>query len=388
MNRKGIRPIHCLILLPLLLVGCWDRQELNHLAIISALGIDQTRDGKITVFTQENNPRTLKGGGTGATSEGGGGGKTLLQSETGETVADALFKLQKKVGRRLFWGHTMLVVFGERITRQGIQPQIDFLMRHPQIRLRANVFISDDPGAVLGIQAPVESTAARTIRNMVDLRRRKAMDINQLAQMMAGDAQTAIIPYIQPVDKTIPYIHGSAILKKGKWVGKLNQEITEGVLWHRNEMKNGVISLKIPEGRRDMGIRVVNSQVDMIPKIEQGEWRMTVRIHAEDDIEVNETDLSMRNPRFVRMVEEAAEKEIYTLAQKMLQKVQHDLKADILGFAETFHRRYPREWEQVKDRWDQVFPRVKVKVQVKVDVERVGMTNRPAGLPMEKVKKK
>ena len=54
-------------------------------------------------------------------------------------------------------------------------------------------------------------------------------------------------------------------------------------------------------------------------------------IHAEDDIEVNETDLSMRNPRFVRMVEEAAEKEIYTLAQKMLQKVQHDLKADILG---------------------------------------------------------
>ncbi|EGK06734.1 spore germination protein KC, partial [Desmospora sp. 8437] len=60
MNRKGIRPIHCLILLPLLLVGCWDRQELNHLAIISALGIEQAQDGKITVFTQEINPRTLK----------------------------------------------------------------------------------------------------------------------------------------------------------------------------------------------------------------------------------------------------------------------------------------------------------------------------------------
>ncbi len=387
-NRKGICLIHCLILLSLL-TGCWDRQELNQLAIISALGIDQTQDGKIIVYTQEINPQTVGGGGTESTGGGSGGQKTLLRMETGGTVADALFKLQSKVGRKLFWGQTMLVVFGEGIVRKGIQPQVDFLMRHPQMRLRANVFVSKDPGAVLEIQSPVETSSAQTLRNMVELRRRKAMDIRELAMTMVDDAQAAIIPHIQPTSKKIPFIYESVVIKEGKWAGKLNRLTTEGVLWHRNEMKNGSVSLNLPGSQGGAaGVRIDNSHVEMIPKIEQGEWSMTVRIHVEDDIEVNETVLSMKNPRFTQIIEEAAEKKIYAQAQKMLQRVQHDLRADILGFAEAFHRKYPREWEQVKDRWDQVFPRVKVNLQVKVDVERVGLTTWPAGLPLDKVKKK
>jgi spore germination protein KC len=36
------------------------------------------------------------------------------------------------------------------------------------------------------------------------------------------------------------------------------------------------------------------------------------------------------------------------------------MKVDIFGFAEAFERKYPKEWNKEKDRWNDIFPKVGV----------------------------
>ena len=64
-------------------------------------------------------------------------------------MADAKADLQAKVGREVFWGHTEVILIGEKLARKGIQEYIDFLIRHPEVRLRANVFVSKKPREIL-----------------------------------------------------------------------------------------------------------------------------------------------------------------------------------------------------------------------------------------------
>ncbi|PAK38788.1 spore gernimation protein KC, partial [Priestia megaterium] len=58
-----------MILVTVLLSSCWSRKELTDLAIVSAMGVDKTEDGRYTVTLQIINPGNVAGG-----MQGGGGG--------------------------------------------------------------------------------------------------------------------------------------------------------------------------------------------------------------------------------------------------------------------------------------------------------------------------
>jgi spore germination protein KC len=88
-----------------------------------------------------------------------------------------------------------------------------------------------------------------------------------------------------------------------------------------------------------------------------------------------------------KMLETELEKAIKYKINKAINQAQKKMHADIFGFADAFHRSYPKQWSKVKDRWDQVYPRIEVVIEVKAHIRRPGMSNVPAGLPKDEVKK-
>lgn len=91
-----------LIFIIMLLSGCWDRQELNDLALIMAAGFDIKSDHKIELSVLVFIP---KGGGSqqgmDVSGEIGGGEQTLVRSAEGVTIADAMSKLQEILPRKI-----------------------------------------------------------------------------------------------------------------------------------------------------------------------------------------------------------------------------------------------------------------------------------------------
>ncbi|HWO96477.1 MAG TPA: Ger(x)C family spore germination protein, partial [Bacillus sp. (in: firmicutes)] len=127
-----------------LVSGCWDRVELNDLAIVTAAAIDKKGENEIELSIQVFIPKTLSsGGGQGGGGGSGGGTMTLVTSKKGANLADALSKLQSEIPRKVFWGQCKVFIFGEKLAKEGIQEQMDFLLRHPQPRERAYMFVSE-----------------------------------------------------------------------------------------------------------------------------------------------------------------------------------------------------------------------------------------------------
>lgn len=367
----------------LLLSGCWDRVEVNDLAIITAAAIDKKEDDRIELSLQVFIPRAMSSGG----GQGGGGGSgepvTFVSSYEGKNLAEALSKLQTELPRKVFWGHCHIFIFGEEVAREGIQDHLDFLLRHPQPRERAFVFVSDGKARPLTeLQTRLENFSAETIRRQANLGVGLKTTMQKLDEMLASEAQAAALPFIKlstekgtQSDYQYPHIVGTAVFKKDKMVGTLSLAKTRGVIWLKNEIEEYTVTLKPKNIDGDISLNPVSTHVAMIPHIYNDEWEMDVNIRTEGAVVQNGTTMDLTNPSSIRLAEIAFQKDIKHRIESTIHELQQELDTDILDFAKEFHHKYPKHWRSVKNRWDEIFPQVKVNVNVKGNIRRQGNIN-------------
>ncbi len=384
----------------LLLSGCWDRTEVNDVALITAAGIDKKKGKNIELSVQVFIPKSAGGGqqGMGGGSGGGSsGGQTLVRSAEGVTIADAMSKLQEKIPRRIFWGHTEVYIISETLAKEGIRGYLDFMKRHPQVRIGAFIFISKTKAKeILGLLPPLERSSSEVLRELAKSKIEMKVTLKDLLQRISGDTMAVGLPRIEILPpepgedekQTIPYISGTAVFKKDKLIGHIDDRLTRGVKWLRNEIELAVVTVDPKKTKGFVSLQMLRANTQLIPKIEKGTWKIKLKVETEDDIVQNETKLSFMNPKFVKILEKELEADIENRVREALAQVQKKMKADIFGFADVFHRKYPKEWNKVKDRWDEIFPKVEVSFDVKVNVRRPGLSNVPAGLPEKEVKEK
>lgn len=119
--------------------GCWDRTEVDDLAFIMAIGLDEAPDNQVYVTFHIAVPRAVAGaGGVGGGSGGGGGGagqlSSLITTLMGRSVLSLLNLLSTHVDRRPTLVHGKMVIVGEKLARRGISPYIGEILRFRETR--------------------------------------------------------------------------------------------------------------------------------------------------------------------------------------------------------------------------------------------------------------
>ncbi len=383
-----------------LLSGCWDRVEINDLAIVTAAAIDVTDDNQLELSLQVFIPKALgSGGGQGGGGGGGEGPVTVIRSHKGVNMSDAISKLQSGFPRKIFWGQCKVFIFGEKLAKKGIQKEIDFILRHPQTRERSYLFVSKGKAKpLLEYQPSVERFTAESIRELSTLKIGMQVTTQDIDEMLIGEAQAAAIPIVFVTETSVEKgqgkpvanatIHGTAVFKKDKMIGRMSEKATRGILWLRDEMETYTVTVE-PKGMTgEISLNPVSAHVKLIPQIQNEKWKMLVKIDTEGAVVENGTNLLLSSPQSIKTVEKAFEKAIKKRIELALHESQHTVKADILGFGEEFHRKYPKQWKQIKNRWDQVYPDVEVKIDVEGHVRRQGYITKPGGMPENEVKEK
>ncbi|MDR4929645.1 Ger(x)C family spore germination protein [Peribacillus simplex] len=371
----------------LLLAGCWDRVEINNLGIVLAAGLDKTADDKFEISVQMAIPEAMGGGQGMGGGEGGGGKMVIVEKATGTTIFDAMTLLQEKFSRRIFWGHNQVIIIGEKLAKEGIQKHIDFFARYPDSPIRANTFVTDGEAIdVLKAIPDLERSSAEFARDLANLKVGMSVTVKDLLQMLSGESEATALPWIEVEQEGRLSVNGTAVFKKDKMVGRIDDKITRGLLWVRNEIELSAVTVKPKKGAEDhISFNLLRSRTELIPKIENGNWIMTVKIVTEDDVVENETKLNLMNPRIVKKLERQLEQEIEQRIRIMLEQLQKEMEADILGFAEAFHLQYPDQWSKVKDQWGEKFPEIEVEIKSKAYIRRPGMSTSPQGVPEKEV---
>ncbi|MFC5647876.1 Ger(x)C family spore germination protein [Paenibacillus solisilvae] len=388
---KGMSRSHPLVLAiflcfyAVILTGCWDRTEVNDLALITGAAIDYHSKKKIALSVQIFIARASGGGGgVGMEKKSGSGTQnTFVRTATGENIAAALANLQEQIPRKLFWGHAEIVIFGEAAAKNGIRDDIDYLMRAPQPRERAYIYVSKGKASeALELQSILERDTSEVLREISKSKIMISVTLAELAAMLTSDSGDAALPYLNPVisksekDKAMSLIRGTAVFKKDKMTGSINDSISRGALWLRNEMKTAVITVNPKNSSGELSFRLLNSSTKLKPSIVNGELKMAVDIHTEVDALQNETSLNLiSDEKALKKVEAYINFDIESRVKLALKRVQKGMKSDIFDFASVFHRAYPKEWEKMKDHWSELYPTVDVTVTAKSKVLRPGLSN-------------
>ncbi|WP_141993771.1 Ger(x)C family spore germination protein [Bacillus sp. B4EP4a] len=379
------------------LSGCWDRIEITDLAIVTAAAIDKKGNNQIELSVQVFIPSSISsGGGQGGSSQGGSGVTTMVRSAKGSNISDALSKLQSKLPRKIFWGHCKVFVFGEKLAKEGIQEQMDFLLRHPQPREKANVYVSKgEAKPILESLPPLENYSGEVLRELSDLHIGMLVTIQDLDEMLTGKPQAAALPFVKilPPGKGqtklqgIPYIVGTAVFKKDKMTGTMTEKETRGILWLRDEMESYTVTFQPKGVKGEISLNPVTAQVKIIPQIINDKWKFLVKVKTEGAVIQNETNLDLSSPKSLKAAERAYQKDIEKRIEMAFLHTQ-DKKADILGLGKDFYRKYPKQFNKVANHWDEIFAEMEVEIDVAAHIRRQGYINKPAGLSENEVKDK
>ncbi|MBW7477062.1 Ger(x)C family spore germination protein [Paenibacillus oenotherae] len=385
-------------LIAVLLAGCWDRTEINDLAIVLAAGIDSPGEGKDYLLSaQVFVPRQSSGGKAGGSSETTPGGVTVVKSATGSNLAEAMIRLQTKISRHVFWGHCETVVIGENAAKRGLRQYLDFLLRYAQFREHAYVYMSEPPAReILALLPPLERSSAEALREMGNLKLGAKVTILDLAKSIEGVGQSAvlsrlrILPPEQGRDKlaTMPYMRGIALFRKDAYIRTVTEPISIGVLIMLNQLENYVFTVKLGDSKGFVAIKPLQIRTTMTPRIQKGVWSMHVQVETKGDIVLNTTDLALLAPDQVKAIERLWKEKMTGIIQASIDLAQKKLKTDFYGYAAAFRRHYPKQWNASRSRWESIYPDVETSLQVKVLIMRSGKSESPQGVPEDTIIRK
>jgi len=89
----------------------------------------------------------------------------------------------------------------------------------------------------------------------------------------------------------------------------------------------------------------------------------------------------LAKPEKIKALENAIAEEITKRATVALEKAQIEYGVDIFGFGDAFHRKYKKDWQELKDRWDEEFARAEVSIAVEARVREIGLLTKRASTP-------
>ncbi|MFJ8064504.1 Ger(x)C family spore germination protein [Psychrobacillus sp. NPDC096426] len=381
------KKIIVLLSLIFLLAGCWDKRELNELAITMAIGIDKSDNGyKVSAQVVVPSELSLKGG--------PGHSQIVLFQATGLTVEEALRKLTKESPRIIYPGHLQMLVFGESLAKEGIGKALDFMSRNWEVRADFYVVVAKDSTAeeVLNVQTPLENIPSNNMFNILQ----KAKDNNsttvgvKLADFIGDLERKGKEPVLtgiiitgdkksgsnkQNLDSITPSARmqydGLAIFKEDKLIGWLDEFDERGYNAITKHVKRAVTTVACPK-EGELNLEIQRFQTKVKSKTVNSSPEIDIKMDVEANVGAVECLIDIRNEKTITELEKTFETQIKKNIHHTIKTVQNDFNSDVFGFGATIYQQEPKVWGKVESNWEEEFPNLKVNVGVNVKIKYAG----------------
>lgn len=133
-------------------------------------------------------------------------------------------------------------------------------------------------------------------------------------------------------------ISGSAVFRKDKLVGWLDDAETRGALWLRNELKTSVVTVEISKdkGGGNISAMAVRKATKIKPILRDRKLRIQGDIYMENTVYENNSSLDMSDPKIIQYVEQELELETKRRIQSTIEKAQKHLIRTSSGSATLY----------------------------------------------------
>lgn len=378
------------------LSGCYDNNEIENLAYVMAIGIDEGDSNSFNLTFQTAVPKSISG-------EGGGSGEaTVVSSFKTDNFLSGIKKASEYLSRKINLSHTKIIVVSENIAKEGVTAFLNGLQNDMEIRPNVNIIVASE-----GAKNYIESIQPKLSAN-------PAMYYDLLFRAYETDflvPNTQLEDYlyrtknfgVQPVaiytgiDKTINEsksgdeeeskkkkpgdeekknmsIRGLAVFKLDKMVGKLDSQ--ESTLFALLTGSNNSVNIDVidPLDKRYKVLGNVMKGQSTTTKvtIKDGIPKIDITLKLNIGVQAYQSDNDYDEPDKAAKLKKAYEDYLSNGLKAMLSKATSQFKSDIFGFGEIAKGNFTtrHEWEQAK--WPEIFPQSEYNLKVDISITRQG----------------
>ncbi len=365
--------------------GCWSRRELDHLAIVSGIGIDFNDDVSNSPQVRLTAEIIRPQGGKQNSGSGGSNSseKAFLNLQsTGKSVFDALRNFTLESSRRLYISHNELLVFGYDVAKDGVRDYLDFFTRDYETRRNTWVIISRNKASdIFAANEGLENVTARKISRIIETAEATSqiaeVDLQEFLQRMLSKSRAPVAPIMDVTqeegkNKKV-FVSGTAVFNRDRLVGELDRRETRGLLWVTGEVRSGIVTVDCPGNEGKISIEILGSESKITPQVNEDNIVMNVSIRAEGNIGGQMCSESLASNQAMKIVEQefsnAIKQEVFAALQKA-----RELNADIFGFGDVIYKKDNSIWKAGLDReWQDYFNAVEVNVIPETKILRTGL---------------
>lgn len=363
---KTFHKVLCIVLLPLLLTGCWDYLDVDKRAIVISIGVDEVNDQ--LEFTGSIAKLTSKGGGNIT--------DVYKYWSIGKYFEGSRAHYDARVPTQDFSGAIRSVVFSRKYAEtEGIEGYVNRLYYGSDFRSSVIIAVSKEPTKELFAgkvknDICVGYAVENTMKTLSDYGVAPYKTVQQAKADIEFKDIGYAVPYVTRKGDTIEYL-GIAAMKDSKLIGLVMREKSDGFIFLLLKTPVIIIPIPHPEDNKVL-ISVKNSLKKREIKTEYKNNKINIYI----DLKVNAKlrylyELKPISKDGMKKLEASISEKIKKDIEAALELSKNEFKCDVFGFARYFKADNPEEYKRIN--WQEEYPAVNFHVNIKTTITNTNL---------------
>ncbi len=365
---KKLSAVLCVIIL-LTLTACMpENTEIKYRLVIEGIGVDYDKEKNVyevtvQVLETENSEKS----------------QSKTYTVKGETIAEAISSLTESTGKYPLYSQNRIIILGSSVMGDRMIKTLNFFVR--EYTSRPDVYIVAATGKasdVLGVSSAGESTA-KLIETEIERSNATSVCIDtklfNTVNLSLEENSTFVIPLAEVTDeyggeKTVKVTGSSVFSKDGKGIFLSDTE-TFFTLLASDKAKKGTFTSRAEDIRAALEIMNTDTKIEISEK--DGKPVFDIKIRMTVDItEYESSEFTDLNAEAVKKIEQQASEYIKSGVNAVTDRIIKKEKSDILRLGRRFFKKYPDEYEKIKDNWQELLPEIQINISADVKVGRIG----------------
>ena len=378
-----------LLIVPLLLTGCYNYQELNDLAITTGVSIDYDQETKeFIVIAQVINP--VKEQDAKSSNE-----TSFINYESkGKSLREAIRTIVLDSPKRLYGSQLQILILSENVLYEKLPDVIDFFIREPELRPEFKIIIAQDEKALEGIsiQTLLDDLSSSNILSSLETQSERigittVVSLNELANMYLNPYLEIVLPSMivkgnikegeskenlsTTKDETTIEVQTTGVFKNNKFLGYLTEEESKTLNLIRGDIKNTIINMDITDGFIVFEPNNIKASIEAIPK--ENKVKMTISGLAKVKEITGLIDLN--NTKEVQKLQKDFNKLIKDMVLNTFNSIREKYNTDVFKFRDSYYKTDHKYFNKNQTNWyEEVFPNLTLEVKSEIELYEKGNT--------------
>ena len=282
-KRRKASVLLSLLILPLLLTGCFDYHDINKVTFPTSIIFDVDDLGQEIVYLDCIKPYR-------STNDSSDKGRRIIYKGVGKTALEALNDINRASSFKLDYAQTRAYIFTEKASRKGIKKFLDLINNNSEFSMKPSAFVYyGDVEELLKTVSTDEEYLGLFLNDLVGKEkynpRAVKSNINYYLSNILMGSNTALLTSISLEDNAIDkkiQIQGSSIFKDNVLVERIDMENSLIYNIMMGNAKSGTLEISNPDSKENfITLQILDSSMKDKLEFQDGKYKLIKDVNVE-----------------------------------------------------------------------------------------------------------